>query len=170
MRTPAKVIRRPDSGKGRKEKEGPFSLSGFTLLELIIVLLLSLLILGMATVAFPRLFSSAKLQAASREMTASLRQTRTWALLRGEKQKWSIQLDTREYGPEGGRRRTLPHSISLIVVNDKGEEVRHGIFPLVFEPPWGWQTAQFHLSDGKKSITIQLDPLTGAVISRGEGR
>jgi general secretion pathway protein H len=159
-------------GKGTEERrknegKGPSLDSGFTLLELIIVLLLSLLILGLVTVSFPRLFSSAKLQAASRDLATSLKQTRTLAVLRGEKQVWTVNLDTGEYGPEGGKIRIIPPHLSLSVVTPEGEARHNGIVQLVFEPPWGWEAAQFLLSDGKKSITIQLDPLTGAAVTKG---
>lgn len=156
--------------RSKKKKKRPVAPDGFTLLELIVVLFLGLLILGMVSLSFPRFLSSAKLQAASRELIASLKQTRALALLKGEKQVWTVDLERGEYGPEKGKKRTLSPALSLTVITAPGEEIRQGTFQVTFEPPWGWESAEFLLSDGKKYITIHLDPLTGAALARGMDR
>jgi general secretion pathway protein H len=140
--------------------------SGFTLLELIIVLLLSLLILGLVTVSFANLLSSAKLQATAREFSASLRQARDLAKIHGEQQGWTVDLDSKEYGIEGRQVKKIPSHLELKIVDSTGEEVRSGQYRLVFESNWGMDSAQFQLSDKKKSIGIVLDPLLGAVVIR----
>lgn len=142
------------------------SQSGFTLLELIIVLLLSLLILGLVTVSFANLLSSAKLQATAREFSASLRQARNLAKIHGEQQGWTVDLDSKEYGIEGRQVKKIPSHLELKIVDSSGEEVRSGQYRLVFDPNWSMDSVQFQLSDKKKAIGIVLDPLLGAVVIR----
>ncbi len=140
--------------------------SGFTLLELIIVLMLSLLILGLVTVSFANLLSSAKLQATAREFSATLRQARNLAKIHGEPQGWSVDLDSKEYGIEGQPVKKIPSHLELKIVDSTGEEIRSGQYRLVFEPNWSMESVQFQLSDKKKAIGIGLDPLLGAVVTQ----
>jgi general secretion pathway protein H len=142
------------------------SQSGFTLLEVIIVLLLSLLILGMVMVSFAGLLSSAKLQATVREFSATLRQARDLAKIHGEQQGWTIDLDSREYGIEGRKVKKIPSNLDLKIVDSINGEIRNGQYRLVFEPNGGMAGATFQLSDKKKVFGIELDPLLGAVVTR----
>jgi general secretion pathway protein H len=140
--------------------------SGFTLLEVIIVLLLSLLILGLVTVSFFGLLSSAKLQATAREFSATLRQARDLAKIHGEEQGWAIDLDSREYGIEGRKVRKIPSNLGLKIVDSLNGEIQSGQYRLVFEPNGVMEGATFQLTDKKKSFAIELDPLLGAVVTR----
>jgi general secretion pathway protein H len=140
--------------------------SGFTLLEVILVLLLSLLILGLVMVSFFRLLSSAKLQATVREFSTTLRQARDLARIHGEEQEWTINMDSREYGIEGRRVRKIPSNLELKIVDSINGEIRSGQYRLVFEPNGGMEGATFQLSDKKKSFAVELDPLLGALITR----
>ena len=140
--------------------------SGFTLLEVIIVLLLSLLILGLVTVSFSGLLSKTKLQATVREFSASLRQARDLAKIHGESQGWTLDLDAREYGIEGRKIRKIPSNLELKIVDSIYGVIQSGQYHLVFEPNGGPEGASFQLSDKKKVFGIELDPLLGAVVTR----
>lgn len=140
--------------------------SGFTLLEVIIVMLLSLLILGLVMVSFSGLLSSAKLQATVRDFSSTLRQARDLARIHGEQQGWTIDLDSREYGIEGRRVRKIPSNLELKVVDSIDGEIRSGQYRLVFEPNGGMAGATFQLNDKKKALAIELDPLLGTLVTR----
>jgi Tfp pilus assembly protein FimT len=140
--------------------------SGFTLLEVIIVLLLSLLILGIVMVSFAGLLSSAKLQATVREFSATLRQARDLAKIHGEQQGWTVDLDSGEYGIEGRKVKKIPSNLDFKIVDSVNGEIRSGQYRLVFEPNGGMEGATFQLSDKKKVFGIELDPLLGAVVTR----
>ncbi len=140
--------------------------SGFTLLEVIIVLMLSLLILGLVTGSFTRLLSSAKLQATVREFSASLRQARDLAKIHGERQGWTVDLDAREYGIDGRKAKKIPSNLELKIVDSINGEIQSGQYHLVFEPNWSMEGATFLLSDKKRAFKVELDPLLGAVVTR----
>jgi type II secretion system protein H len=138
--------------------------AGFTLLELIIVLILSLLILGLVTVYFANLLSSVKLQAVGREFSATLRQARILAKINGQPQGVIINLDSKEYGLEDRAPRKIPSSVNLMIIDPTEREIRNGQYRLVFEPNWGNPGLTFRLSDQKKVLSIFLDPLSGATV------
>ncbi len=140
--------------------------SGFTLLELIIVLILSLLILGLVSLSFTSLFSSARLQATVREFSATLRQARNLAKINGEPQGVTIDLDAREYGLDGRKVRTIPSNLDFKIVDPTNGEIRSGRYHLIFEPDWGGEGAAFQLANKKKAIWIRLDPLMGTMVSK----
>jgi type II secretion system protein H len=138
--------------------------AGFTLLELIIVMILSLLILGLVTVAFANLLSSVKLQAASREFSATLRQARTLAKINGQPQGVMINLDSKEYGLEDRVLRKIPSPVDLVIIDPVEGEIRSGQYRIIFEPNWGNPGLTFRLSDKRKVLSICLDPLSGATV------
>ena len=140
--------------------------AGFTLLEVIIVLMLSLLILGLVMVSFAGLLSSAKLQATVREFSATLRQARDLAKIHGEQQGWNIDLDSGEYGIEGRKVRKIPSNLELKIVDSINGEIQGGQYRLVFEPNWSMEGVIFQLSDKKRAFKVQLDPLLGAVVTK----
>ncbi len=140
--------------------------SGFTLLELIIVVVLTLLILGLVPLYFSNLLSSANLQATVRDFSTTLRQARNLAKINGEPQLVTIDLNTREYGIDGRKIRKIPSSLEFKIIDPTSGEIQGGLYRLIFEPNWGGEGVSFQLSNGKKAILIRLDPLMGAVIAQ----
>jgi type II secretory pathway pseudopilin PulG len=139
---------------------------GFTLLELILVMILSLMILGLVSVYFANFLSSARLQATVREFSATLRQARNLAKINGEQKDVIIDLDTKEYGLEGRQARKIPSNLEFKIIDPSAGEVVSGKYHLLFEPNWGGEGAAFQLSNRKKAFLIRLDPLMGTVVSR----
>ncbi len=135
--------------------------SGFTLLEVIIVLMLSLLILGLVTVSFTGLLSSAKLQSTVREFSATLRQARDLAKIHGEQQGWTVDLDAKEYGIEGRKVKKIPSNLELKIVDSINGEIQSGQYRLVFEPNWSMEGATFQLSDKKKDLQDRTGSFDG---------
>ncbi len=133
---------------------------------MIIVLLLSLLILGLVMVSFAGLLSKAKLQSTVRDLSSSLRQARDLAKIHGEKQEWTIDLDSREYGIEGRKVKKIPSNLGLKIVDSINGEIRSGQYHLIFEPNWSREGVLFQLSDKKRVFGIELDPLLGTVVTR----
>ena len=138
--------------------------SGFTLLELIIVMILSLMILGLVTVYFSNFLSSARLQATVREFSATLRQARNLSKINGKQEVVAIDLDTKTYGIEGRKSRKIPSDLEFKIIDPAAGEMISGQYRLIFEPNWGGEGADFQISSKKKTVLIRLDPLMGAVV------
>ena len=138
--------------------------TGFTLLETIIVLFFMALILGLSTVFFANTLPSSRLNATAREISATIRHARHTALINGEKQTMTINLDSRYYGIEGIAQKSIPSSITLKVIDPLLGEVRKGEYPVVFHATGAMEGGTIVLSSGKKIVSIQLDPVVGSVV------
>jgi prepilin-type N-terminal cleavage/methylation domain-containing protein len=151
----------PMKGIGMQDKQ-----AGFTLLELIIVIILSLLILGLVMVYFANLLSTVKLQGTVRDFSTTLRQARTLAKINGAAQGVTINLDTKEYGLDGREMKKIPKNLSLKIIDPSAGEIQSGQYHLAFEPNWGNPNLIFQFTDKKKVISLALDPLSGAVVTK----
>lgn len=140
--------------------------SGFTLLELMMVMILSLMILGLVMVYFANLFATAKLQATVREFSATLRQARNLAKINGEPEGLTIDLDAREYGLDGRKAKKIPSNLDFKIIDETAGEIQSGRYRLLFEPNWGGAGVAFQISGKKKTVRIQLDPLMGTTVSK----
>lgn len=138
--------------------------SGFTLLELILVILLAMLILGLTTLLFARTLPSGRLNAAARELSATIRSARALAQISGERQSLMMDLGAGLYGIEGRGEKKLPQEIRLRVIDPLAGPVEEGTFTMVFDPTGFMSGATLELVTTKKVIQIQTDPIVGAVI------
>jgi prepilin-type N-terminal cleavage/methylation domain-containing protein len=138
--------------------------SGFTLLELIIVLFLIALILGLSTILFVNILPSSRLNATAREMSATIRHAKHLALINGEKQTVTINLDSGSYGMEGIIHKNIPSGITIKVIDPLLGEIRNGQYPIIFSATGGMEGGTIVLFSNKKTIKLELDPVVGSVI------
>jgi len=138
--------------------------SGFTLLELIIVLFLIALILGLSTILFVNILPSSRLNATAREMSATIRHAKHLALINGEKQTITINLDSGSYGMEGIVHKNIPSGITIKVIDPLLGEIRNGEYTIIFSATGGIEGGTIVLSTNKKTASIQLDPVVGSVV------
>lgn len=138
--------------------------SGFTLLELMIVIFLVALLLGLSSFFFANNLSSTRLNAATREMSAVIRYARAQAQINGATQTLTIDTDTGEYELEGRGVKKLSTDISVKVLDQTSGEILQGKQQLVFQAIGGVEARTIVLSGNKKSVTIQMDPVVGSVV------
>ncbi len=150
-----------DAHKGRLHPPG--ARDGFTLLELVIVMLLAGLILGLATIQFATSLPSARLSATGRDISATIRQMRFLAQNRGEDLILTLDLDARQYGVEGLRMKPIPANIGLKVLDPAYGEVFNGKYPIFFHSTGGVEGGTVVLSYKKKAVYIEMDPVMGSV-------
>ena len=141
--------------------------SGFTLIEMIMVVLLITLIVGMSAALFTSSLPSQKLEATAREMVATFRHARSTAVAGGKWQSVFINIDAKKFGIEGsGRERNIPDAVSIKVVDSIDGEIQQGGYRFVFSPAGVVEGGRVLLGAGKKVITLEIDPIVGAVYSR----
>jgi prepilin-type N-terminal cleavage/methylation domain-containing protein len=138
--------------------------NGFTLLEIIIVLVLMALILGLSTIFFANTLPSSRLNATAREISAAIRHARHLALINGEKQTMTINLDSRYYSIEGIAQKSIPSGITPKVIDPLLGEVRNGDYSIIFHATGAMEGGTIVLSTEKKTVSIQLDPVVGSVV------
>ena len=139
---------------------------GFTLLETIIVLSLVTLILGLSTVFFAGFLPSARLYATGREIAATIRHARYMSRMSMETRTVTIDLDKRSYAIDGQQIRTIPPETGIRIVDPLSGEIRRGEYPIVLQPTGSMTGATIVLSGGRKAMRIEMDPVTGAVLTR----
>ena len=139
--------------------------AGFTLLELIVVMLLITLILALSTAFFANTLPSSKFNATVREMTATIRWASRLAQSTGKTQTIVINLDSGVYGIEGRNQKDIPHGTNIKVLDALTEEVISGEYRLVFYDTGAAEGGTIVLWSEKKRVNINLDPVMGAVIT-----
>jgi prepilin-type N-terminal cleavage/methylation domain-containing protein len=140
--------------------------SGFTLLELIIVLFLISLITGMSTVFFANTLPSHRFNATVREFVAGVRYARSLAQARGENETISIDLDSRKYTMPGRAEKTLPPDVNIKAVDPLSGEITTGRYQLLFPAFGGAEGGTIVLWDKKRVAAISLDPVVGTAVIR----
>jgi prepilin-type N-terminal cleavage/methylation domain-containing protein len=137
--------------------------SGFTLLELTVVLFLMALVLGLSPFFLAKTLSSTRLNASGRDLSATIRQARSLAQFSGTTQSVLLNLDTNRYGIEGRGIRNIPLDIRVRVIDPFFGEVQSGTYRMLFDPAGGVEAATIDLSNGKRMIRIVTDPIVGTV-------
>lgn len=87
--------------------------SGFTLVELVVVLAIAAALLAIAPMALQRYRESADYRGTLRTMAAGLAEARRAAVTGGRVVAFSVDLDGRRFGVEGQPARELPESLTV---------------------------------------------------------
>ena len=138
--------------------------SGFTLLELIIVIFLITLMLGLSSVFFANTLPTGRFNATTRDIASTIRQARHLALLNGEKQTITIDMDSRTYGIEGRGIKTLTSGINIRVTDPLVGDITKGQYHMAFHSAGGSEGGTVVLWNNSRVASINIDPVAGAVI------
>ena len=86
---------------------------GFTLIELMAVILLLAIAMTAVTFSFSKSLRSARVAGASRDLVAALRYTRGQAIVKGKQQVLMLNLDSNSYTAPGKSAVKLPENMTL---------------------------------------------------------
>ena len=142
----------------------PSRRSGYTLLELLIVVFLITLVLGFSALFFTRTLSSSKLHATARELSATMRYARSLAQIQGAPQSITVDLDGKSYGIEGRGNKQIPGDLSVKVLDPLAGEVTTGKHTILFSGAGGIEGGKIVLSYDRQSVTVEPDPIVGSVV------
>lgn len=137
---------------------------GFTLLELLIVIFLATLILSLSAAFFANTLPSAKLNAAARDLSATVRHARALAQINGESQAVTIDLDARKFGMEGRVTKGIPADVNIKITDPFYGEVFKGQYTIVAYNTGAVSGCTIDLWNKKRTVRIQTDPVVGAVM------
>jgi len=137
--------------------------SGFTLLELIIVIFLITLMVGLSGVFFANSLPSGRFNATTREIASTIRQARHLAQLNGQKQVITINMDSKSYAIEGRGEKKLPSGIHLKVIDPLAGEITSGNYRMAFHVT-GNTGGTVVIWNDAGAAQINVDPVAGAVI------
>lgn len=137
---------------------------GFTLLEMMIVLVLAGLMLTLVPPLFSGRTSTAELKATARELAAALRFARGQAITRQRETVLMLDTERRRYTVSGRERsRRLPKGIGLKLITARSERIATHRASIRFFPDGSATGGQITLSGGKQSYIVDINWLTGRV-------
>jgi general secretion pathway protein H len=165
-----------DSGLGIRNSGGAVSCSnafpspvfrlpsaGFTLLEILAVLALIGLALAVTAFSLDGGLQRAKLDASARDIAASLRHTRTIALVNRRPQWFTLDLNARSFISPGREAQRVPVDTVLHVTSAAEDADKPGIARIRFFPDGSSTGGHIELARGHREVRIDVDWLTGAV-------
>ncbi len=139
---------------------------GFSLLELLVVLV----IIGLsASLVLPSLtggLSSLRLKTAAREVSATLRYARSLAVSVGKEQVINMDIEEGKYwlNEDKDNNRELPSDIRFLNVTTQGEEITTGMAGIVFYPMGNSSGSSIFITAGKdRNCHILTQLATGVV-------
>jgi general secretion pathway protein H len=136
---------------------------GFTLIELMLVIML----IAASYVLVPRyLFSGvsgADLKASSRDIAAGLRMARAEAVNTRRDTSLMLDLDKRSFSVGSGQVRQLPEALELKLVTAQSEVVNEKQAAIRFFPDGSSTGGRVTVASGQRKYEVDVDWLTGRV-------
>ncbi|MRR17055.1 MAG: prepilin-type N-terminal cleavage/methylation domain-containing protein [Deltaproteobacteria bacterium] len=153
-----------------RERNHPLVPPGFTLIEILVVLILMSLIAGISTVFFAGTLPKAKQRAQAREIVSTIKYARTLAASTQERQVVTFDLDTGKYGIKGRTGKAIPDEMRLAIDGTEANTgpVRKGQYSLYYDATGTNTWGRIHLIQGDRIIRIVADPILTAVIADDE--
>lgn len=143
------------------------STGGFTLLEVLVVLVLGVTAYGLVVRFAAGGVSGAELRGAARSVAAGLRDARGTAIARQEPIALAVDLEGRSIAVEGStRQRKLPDQLQLQLYTAQSEIVDERRGSIRFYPDGSSTGGRLTLEAGERRLAVDVDWLTGRVSIR----
>jgi general secretion pathway protein H len=137
---------------------------GFTLLELLIVLVIAATLVALVPPAINRALPGVKLKGASQEMASAMRFLRGWSVSQGEQGVFLLDLEQKHYSITPREKLyEIPQGAELNMVAASSETDGEQQAGIRFYPDGSSSGGRITLSDGGRSHQIDVDWLTGRV-------
>ena len=136
------------------------SQKGFTLVELVVVLVLVGVVVGIGAAAMGRQLPGQRLQQSARELAAQLRYTRAQAIATGQPQVFTLDARTREWQAGTRRDGRLARDIAIVATGARNEQQRDGVAAVRFFPEGAATGGRFLLSHGEAAWHMDVEWLT----------
>jgi len=141
---------------GRKIKAG-----GFTLVELMVVLIIAALIMALVGTSISRSVSGAEMRNAARKLAASLRYTRTHAILVKSEQVFLVDTENRSYVAPEREPVELPEGMNVQLTTARSELTSETVGGIRFYPDGGSTGGHVLLEANERIYRINVAWLTG---------
>jgi general secretion pathway protein H len=136
---------------------------GFTLIELIVVVVLLAGVLALAAGAINRGRPGQQLRQATREVASELRFTRARAIATGTAQRFVFDTRTRGWRAADRHRGTLPASVEVVATAAKSEQLGPDTAVVTFFPDGAATGGRFVLRHERAAWHVDIEWLTGEV-------
>ncbi|WP_414649848.1 GspH/FimT family pseudopilin [Dyella sp.] len=141
----------------------PGRVRGFTLLEMLVVIILIGVVAAAVSVSVAQGLSSARVNAASGEMAAALRATRAQAIVQGKDQAFTVDIRANTYTPAGGTPVRLPQGMTLGITSAAEDQINSSTGRIRFFPDGSSTGGHITLKLQQRQWLVNVSWLTGAV-------
>jgi general secretion pathway protein H len=149
---------------------GHWKSKGFTLVELMVVMVIVALVMGLVATSMARSISSAEARAASRKVVTYLRYTRARAILDKSEQVFLVDTENRSYQAPGRKQIALPEGVEVMITTARSELTSEAVSGIRFFPDGGSTGGHIELLVNGREYRINVAWLTGeASLERLEG-
>ncbi len=136
---------------------------GFSLIEIVAVLFLIGIAIAVVTFSFSKSLTSAKIEAASRDLVAALRYTRGQAIIRGEQQALDVDTQNNTYQAPGKAIVHMPREMHLALTTAEIEQTGATSGRIRFFPDGASTGGHITVFMGQRRWQINVSWLTGQV-------
>jgi len=143
---------------------------GFTLVELLVVLVIAALALSLVGTSISRNISGAEMRNAARKVAASLRYTRTQAILTKSEQVFLVDTEKRTFKAAGRQAEELPEGMNVELNTARSELTSETAGGIRFYPDGGSTGGNVRLEANGRVYVVNVTWLTGeASLERSDG-
>jgi general secretion pathway protein H len=136
---------------------------GFTLLELLVVLVILGLTVTLAVPVFTRAMPGVEAKAAAREVASLLRAARSLAIAGNREVTVAVDLDRRTVDLAGARSRTIAKGIGIGLYTAAEELIDRGAGRIRFYPDGTSTGGRVRFSAGERNYDVVVDWISGHV-------
>ena len=134
---------------------------GFTLVELMVVMVIIALVMGLVATSMSRSISGAEARSASRKLVASLRYTRARAIIDKSEQVFQVNTEDRSYQAPGRKQVTLPEGVDVTITTARSELTSEAVAGIRFFPDGGSTGGHIELTVNDREYRVNVAWLTG---------
>lgn len=143
--------------------------AGFTLVELLVVLVIISLALALVGTSISRNISGAEMRTAARKVAAGLRYTRTKAILNKSEQVFLVDIENKTYTAPGRPLAQLPEGMEVQINTARSELTSESVGGIRFYPDGGSTGGNIKLEANGRIYQVNVAWLTGeASVEREE--
>lgn len=154
----------PGAGRRMRIERG-----GFTLVELLVVMVIAALVLGLVATSISRNISGAEMRSAANKLAASLRYTRTRAILDKEEKVFLVDTENQSYLAPKREAVVLPEGMTIALTTARTELTSESVGGIRFYPDGGSTGGYVELDANGRIYRVNVAWLTGeASIQRDE--
>jgi general secretion pathway protein H len=137
--------------------------AGFTLIELVAVVVLIGIALGVISLTFSKSLNSAKVQAASRDLVAALRYTRGQAIVKGKQAALDLDMQNNTYQAPGRPLVKLPQEMHMVLLTAESERTGATSGRIRFFADGASTGGHVSVFAGQREWRVNVNWLTGQV-------
>lgn len=150
---------------GRQQKVRPIQQGGFTIIELLVVMVIMALAYTLASPMVSSGVSGTELKASARQLAAGLRKARSEAISRRTESALTVDVEGHRFQLSGDPRvYRLPKSVTLKLFTAQSELVSGSAGAIRFFPDGGSTGGRITLSANARNYDVDINWLTGQVV------